>query len=1450
MIPLLLGIDIGSTTAKAVLLRQEDEGAHLLVSSYRRHEARIGEALRSLANDVSGHLDGADVRVLVTGSSGMGVAERTGLPFVQEVHALCSLAVTKFPSSRVLLDVGGEDCKLVFLGSDGRVDARMNNGCAGGTGAFLDQMAALLSVETADFEALAAAGSQVHPIASRCGVFAKTDLQNLLSTGVSKQDAALSVFHALAIQVIAALARGRTVAGPVLMTGGPLTFLPTLRRVILERMRLEPSELILPVRGELACADGAALSSRTLGALIPGTGLAETMGKAGATVSLSTGEAPLFTNATEREDWMTTRFTPVPRVAPAKVEGALFLGIDSGSTTTKLVLVDEAGRMAASHYEMNHGEPLQAVSRGLTALCQAFDDCRLPVVRSAAVTGYGEDLLKTALGLEYGLVETSAHLRAAQALAPAVTFVLDIGGQDMKAIFVRDGQVSRVEVNEACSSGCGSFLQAFAETLNRPMHELAHAACHAVAPRALGSRCTVFMNSMVKQALREGASLEEIAAGLAYSVARNCLQKVLKLSDAALLGDTVVVQGGTFLNPAVQRAFEMLLGRQVICPDAAGLVGAWGAALWARDQAATNGGTERPLDSFAVPKVVSRKDVRCGGCGDRCPVAIVQFESGARHVSGNRCERAFRNGRSRTRGLNHVAAEMDLLLKRSLRPKDGAKGRRVGLPLALGMWENLPFWTSLLTGLGHEVVLSGPTDKDMVQQAIDTFCSDSVCLPARITSAHLVRLGALSVDLIFFPQVVHEATQTGAVASFNCPIVTGYPEVTAGTVPSTRLNGVPVFATPVSFRDIASLRRSSRLALQAAGLDLHGFDAAFDVALKEYDCFKERRRLIGQDAANQARAAGRHLVLLACRPYHIDPHLHHGVPEMLADQGYDVVSCQCLPEPDTLLEEARVLTQWAYPNRVLQAASWVASHDRTMMVQLNSFACGPDAVVADEAAAMLASKGRPYALLRIDESTAPGSIRLRLRTLEMNVQAAARRGGFERRSTPPYREQDRRRTLLTVPLNPLLSRVLGAEFGRLGFQLEVAPETDHRSLELGLKHVNNEICYPAILVIGDVLKALSSGRYPLSETAVLLTQTGGPCRASNYVPLLKKAMISAGFGNVPVVTIGAALNEQPGFRYHSFDLLKNGTQTIVVADALSMMAHSLAPREHVKGQAALEAGRLADEWAVQKHRGFAAALDFVERACREMAAVPVSRASRPRVGIVGEIYVKYSAYANRHLVDWLVDQRVEPVIPPLCNFFTQAPINAMANRRAGIDSRCLVPWLSGFVDAGIEAFLTALNRRLEAFPYPVHFPLPRELAAKASQVLSLIHQCGEGWLLGGEILDMADHGVNKVVCLQPFGCIANQVVARGIESRLRAERPGLDLLFLDLDHNTSEVNLFNRMRLLISPPPAPRALIQPSERKPDTAHSVVARDDSRIVRSDTICDTSLGMRATAETLPT
>ena len=1397
-----LGIDVGSVTAKVVLLRHAGSGPVVEASAYLRHEARVEAALLELLQRAADRQDPACIAI--TGSAGMGLAERVSLPFVQEVRALCALARSRHPEARTLLDIGGEDAKLVFLGEDGLPDARMNSGCAGGTGAFLDQMAALLSIDVGELEQLARQGERVHPVASRCGVFAKTDVQSLLSAGASRPDVALSIFHAMALQVIAALARGRTPAAPVLMTGGPLTFLPTLRGEFGKLLNVGPDALLLPECGALACAEGAALLAPAIGCRLSLTELRSLISSRARPRQLSAGPQRLFADEHALASWTAARFTRVPRVSPREIEGELFLGIDSGSTTTKLALVDAEGRMAADAYEMNQGDPLGACRRGLAALQQQFAGAPSPTVRAAAATGYGEDLVRAAFGIDSGLVETEAHFRAARALAPDVTFVLDIGGQDMKALFVRDGALDRIEVNEACSSGCGTFLQTFAEGLSLTVGELAGAACRARAPRDLGSRCTVFMNSMVKQALREGAGVEDIAAGLSYSVARNCLQKVLKLRDFDQLGATVVVQGGTFLNPSVHRAFELLTGRRVVCPDQAGLAGAWGAALHARDATRPPGAVSRPLSSFLLPEVRSNRTVRCRGCENCCPVTLIDFQSAGRHVAGNRCDRVFHNGNARGNpGVNHLAAELDLLLRRPLSPSGAPHRQRIGIPLALGTYENLPFWTALLVRLGHEVVLSGTTDRGMVEEAASHFCSDSVCLPARIAGAHLMRLHGLGVDRVLFPMVFYEAARPGTGKPFNCPIVTGYPEVVASILPRAVRERMPVGTPPVSFRDSRALRTTARRALAASGIEADGFDEACEGAWDDYQAFLQRRREMGLRAVEASRASGRPLVLLACRPYHLDPYLNHGVPGMLASLGYDVVSSQWLDGSDAN-GDGHILGQWAYPNRILEAAAWTSRQPDVRLVQLNSFGCGPDAIVADEAVALMASRGKAHSLLRIDESSAPGSIRLRLRTLEVGTRAHGGRDSAGRASTPPFLPADRHRTIITAPFAPLLSLALRPEFARLGYAFETSGETDRESLELGLKYVNNEICYPAILTVGDILKALRAHRGPRSEIAVGLTQTGGPCRASNYVPVLKKAMVSAGFGDVPVVGVrigvADALNEQPGFTINRRRLLTLGLQTIAATDAIAMMARSLAVRERTPGESARTAERLVREWSALPDRGFAATIDFVDYACREMSAIPTARDSAPRVGIVGEIYVKHSAFANRHLVDWLVGQGIEPVIPPLSSFFAQEPLNAIVNRAAGLDDRRLVPALARFVDAGLAHFFTNLNRRLERFGYPVHFPVPRELAAKAARVLSLTHQYGEGWVLGGEIVEMAEHGVTKVVCLQPFGCIANQVIARGIEARLRALHPSLELLFVDLDHNTSDANLFNRLELLVAPP--------------------------------------------------
>lgn len=1401
---LALGIDVGSTTVKASLTRIGNDRVKVLSSAYVRHDANLGPALRSIIDEIADAVGDAPLSVILTGSVGMGLAERAGLPFVQEVQAAAAYATYRYPTAQALLDIGGEDSKLVFFETDRRIDARMNGGCAGGTGAFLDQMAAVLSVETGDLDRLAAAGRQVHPIAMRCGVFAKTDVQNLLSTGVPKADVALSVFHAVTNQVISTLTHGRKPTGPVVMTGGPLTFLPALRRVFGEKLGLSPECVISPDEGALAAAEGAALTTTPSAAVFRLSEIVSRLSAATSPSELSAGDPPLFADAQEFKSWSATRFTPVGRVLPAEAGEELFLGIDSGSTTTKLVIIDRTGCIVADHYRMNHGEPIEAVQAGLRQILDAFGPQRQPVIRAAAVTGYGENLIRAGLGINFGVVETEAHLRAARMLASDVSFVLDIGGQDMKALFVRDGQVRRVEVNEACSSGCGSFLQTFAEALSLSMQELSAAACRSRSPRALGSRCTVFMNSMVKQALREGAKLEDIAAGLAYSVARNCLQKVLKLRDYAPLGDRIVAQGGTFLNPAVHRAFELLIGHRIICPDAAGLSGAWGAALWARDNASESKSAPKALESFTDPVTCTKREARCKGCSNGCAVTLLKFEGAGCHVAGNRCERYFHNGRrAERRGINHMAAELSLLLDRPLRPVDSPPRMRIGLPLALNMFENLPFWTTLFVRLGHEVLLSKPTDASMVETAIDTFCSDSVCLPARVSGAHVAQLQAMNPDVVFFPNVFYEEARRGVRRNFNCPIVAGYPEVTAAAMTGNPRYRVPVATPPISFESQAAQKSTVRRALEIAQIDAPNFEQAFDAAWQEYARFKERRLQLGIHAIEQAEREKRKLVVLACRSYHLDAYLNRGVPEMLADLGYDVVSSQCLPQRSDICQ-TQVLPQWSYPNHAIDAAFRAAESKNIEFIQLTSFGCGPDAIVLDEVAALLDSRGKSHMALRVDESTASGSIRLRLRTLDMNVRAAANCTPTARISTPPYLPSDRHRTFITASMDPWLFSVLVPELRRLGYRIELPAKTDRQSLDLGLRYVNNEVCYPAILTIGDILKTLESHRQRQSEVAVLLTQTGGQCRASNYAPLLKKAMVSAGFADVPVVTlrlaVGDPLNEQPGFTYNGLDAVKLGMQTLVVTDTLRMTVNALAPREKNRGQAQHVAENLVREWTAQTRGGFHAALEFVKHACRIMSTVPTTARSIPRVGIVGEIYVKYSGFANHNIIPWLVDQGVEPVVPPILNYFTQGPMNVLAEHDARLDRQVLVPLGAALVDKAVSHFLQAVNRRLEQFPFPVRFPIPREIATKAAQALSLTHQYGEGWGIAGEILEMADQGVRKVVCLQPFGCIANQVVARGIERRLRAIHPDLQLLYLDLDHNVSEANLFNRLRLLIAPP--------------------------------------------------
>ncbi|MBW2650445.1 MAG: 2-hydroxyacyl-CoA dehydratase, partial [Deltaproteobacteria bacterium] len=1437
----LSGIDIGSTTVKVVIC---DNSGKPVFSRYRRHNAVILDTALYMLKEAHDEMGDIQLNLAVTGSAGMGVAESLGIPFVQEVVASAKLIKTCYHDVRTLIEIGGEDSKIVFFDDRFRPDIRMNGSCAGGTGAFIDQMAVLLDVSIADLDQLAKESTSIHPIASRCGVFAKTDIQALLSNKVSREDIAASVFHAVALQVITTLARGSDIKKKVLFAGGPLKFFPQLQKAFIDILGLNIKEdLVIPEHPEFIPAIGAALVNMVNrvnrdSALFNqrAEGVVSVTNKKGAVpiyeitiqkliqliktdkIRVPQGSeinrlSPLFSDPSEFEAWEKRHAQQiVKKIDISKIDGKLcFLGVDSGSTTTKLVLIDSEGRVALTHYASNDGDSIQAVREGLNKFQEEFQKAGITprIVRTAA-TGYGEDLIRAAFDLDDGVVETMAHLRAARYFDKDVSFILDIGGQDMKAIYVNDGAVSDIQVNEACSSGCGSFIETFAHSLGHDVSQFAGLACQKNVPFDLGSRCTVFMNSRVKQALREGATVSDISAGLAYSVIKNSLYKVLKLKDSDTLGEKIVAQGGTFRNPAVLRAFEILLGREVIRPDISELMGAYGAALTARRNYQTDSVEVAQFSGFnSLDQEVgfTTKNLHCKGCENRCSVKSLTFKNGRSYFTGNRCERYFTNGSSsKEHGGNLIAAKFKLLFDRKTEP-DRSPILTFGIPRALNMYENFPFWCAFLVECGFKVVLSDTSSTGLFEKGTGTVMSDNICFPAKLAHGHVVNLIEKGVDRIFYPTVVYENKEhRDTMNSYNCPVVTGYPDVLRSSIDPEGKYGIPMDSPVISFKDISLLKKQLYFFTRQFGISKKLVYQAVDKGIATHREYKNQLKGMAVKIVDNAGAKNRLVVVLAGRPYHVDPLVNHGIPELLAGMGVDVIPEDAVPVTGKCaLKDSNILTQWSYTNRLLAAAKYVADTEYTELVQITSFGCGLDAISADEAREIIKDAGKIYTLIKMDEIANLGAVKIRLRSMleavngdsalfsqrvKEVVPAASKKG-----AVPIYREK----TIIVPWFSPLYSPPMPAVSRTLGHKLEVLPPPDRSSVDTGLKYVNNDMCYPAVIVIGDIIKALQSGKHDPKRTAVMLTQTGGQCRASNYVPLTKKALISAGFTNVPVLSLSMDdTNLQPGFTIDKKGLIKRLGMALIFTDALARMYLATAAREINAGESeAIHKEYLSrmEKWV--EEADFGRLLNLLKEAISEFNMVDVTNEPVPVVGVLGEIFVKYNSFSNNNIVEWLIGQGVEVVVPSLTGFFTQRFINEEFDQKAHLKHSMKDRLLTRAVDKYTRYYLSRVEKVMQNFRY---YRKPHDLkglAKAASNATSLANQAGEGWLLPAEMIAMLEDGTGNIVCLQPFGCLANHITGSGLERRLKTLYPQLNLLSLNMDPGTSEVNILNRLHFMV-----------------------------------------------------
>lgn len=1397
-----VGIDVGSTTVKIAVLSPYQK---LLFGRYVRHMSDIRKATMDLLEEMHSQFQGYRITASISGSGGMGLARFMELPFYQEILAETKAVRTFYPEADAIVELGGEDEKVTYLKNG--VDQRMNGACAGGTGAFIDRMASLLSTDAAGLGKLAERSTQIYPIASRCGVFAKTDIQALLNEGAPKEDIAASVFQSVVNQTISGLTCGRPLRGRIVFLGGPLTFQPVLRERFRQTLGMKEEDMIVPPHGELYVAIGAALTAmhdkpfdldswmdRIRGADFSGLDTVKCL-------------EPLFASEEEYDAFRErhARFH-VDRAPISEASGPCWLGIDAGSTTIKTVLLDKDNRILYEFYSSNRGTPLEGAKAIIADLY-----AQLPKgawICGAGITGYGENLLKEALSADTGEVETMAHYRAARHFCPDVTTVLDIGGQDMKCCRLKNGAVDSIMLNEACSSGCGSFLDTFAQSLGMDIESFAKIALTAKRPVDLGSRCTVFMNSRVREAQKNGVSVADISAGLSYSVIKNALYKVVRLRDVSELGDKVVVQGGTFYNDAVLRALEKLLGRDVIRPNIAGLMGAYGIALITKDRC-----PETHRSTLVTPEALAGITMttgvrRCPGCGNHCLITVTTFSDGRAFVSGNRCEKgaslALTGKAAPPSNLpNMYRWKYDRLFSyRPLSPGKAGRGS-VGIPRVLNMYEDYPFWFTFFTKLGFRVILSSADIREIPVSALETIPSYSECYPVKLVHAHILDLIRRKPDFIWYPCIDHGPDE-GNENSYMCPMVTSYPETIAGNMDALlHRAGIPFLHPflPLHNKDALIPRLTEEL--QKMHIPYGDIMHAAEAAREEMEKYKEDLTAETKRVLREIKERGLTGIVLAGRPYHVDPAANKGIPDLINQLGMAVLSEDGISAMGHL-PNLRVLNQWTWHARLYRAADYVTRHANLELVELNSFGCGLDAVVTDQVQEIMNYRDRLYTSLKIDEGLNLGAVRIRLRSLKAALRERVQK---DRDDVPPLPYSDpvftkkmkEDYTILVPEMSPIHFPLVEAAGRGSGYRMKVLPPVKE-DIDTGLAYVNNDACYPAIITIGSMIRALQSGDCDPDRTAVMISQTGGACRASNYIAFLKRALREAGLDRVPVLSANTeGLSRQPGFRL-SLQLGEKLIMAIVYGDALMQCLYRTRPYEQVPGSA--EA--LCREWqkrcaaALEKAHSYHAFSRNIGRIVSDFDHLPLTDAPRrPRIGIVGEIYVKFSPIASNDLARAIEDNGGETEASGMLDFFLYSLL----------DSRFQRKYLGGSMLRDLKD--TFARRLLEWYRRPYEKALRRSrrfheitpieaLAQRTQHYLSLGHRAGEGWFLTADMIDLLSHGCRGIVCLQPFACLPNHITGEGMAHKLHETYPEAVFLSLDCDASVSQVNQLNRLKLMMN----------------------------------------------------
>ena len=1394
-----LGIDIGSTTVKIAIL---DENDTLVFSDYERHFANIQETLADLLQKAEDQLGELTLCPVITGSGGLTLANHLEVPFVQEVIAVSTSLQKLAPKTDVAIELGGEDAKIIYF-ENGNVEQRMNGICAGGTGSFIDQMASLLQTDAPGLNEYAKHYKALYPIAARCGVFAKTDIQPLINDGATKEDLSASIFQAVVNQTISGLACGKPIRGHVAFLGGPLHFLSELKTAFIRTLKLDDEHIIAPDNSHLFAAIGSALNAKPDVTV----SLIELKERMRTTIKLDfevERMEPLF--ATEDDYQAFHDRQSAYRVKTGELstyKGKCFLGIDAGSTTTKTALVSEDGTLLYSFYSSNNGNPLKTTINSIKEIYSLLpEDAEIAFSCS---TGYGEALIKAALLLDEGEVETVSHYYAAAFFDPEVDCILDIGGQDMKCIKIRNQTVDSVQLNEACSSGCGSFIETFAKSLNYTVQDFAKAALFAKHPIDLGTRCTVFMNSKVKQAQKEGAEVSDISAGLAYSVIKNALYKVIKVSDASELGKHIVVQCGTFYNDAVLRSFEKIANCQAIRPDIAGIMGAFGAALIARERYQKGEKTSMLSIDQINSLQYTTSMANCRGCTNNCRLTINKFSGGRKYISGNRCER----GLGKEKNKDHIPNLFDYKYKRlfSYEPLSADKATRgqVGIPRVLNMFENYPFWYTFFTELKYQVVLSPTSTRKIYELGIESIPSESECYPAKLAHGHVTWLIRNGVKFIFYPCIPYERNEfPDAVNHYNCPIVTSYAENIKNNV--DELNDPSItFRNPFlafTSEDILTNRLVEEFQdIPAAEVKVAAHKAWEELAAVHTDIQKK-----GEETLQYLKETGRRGIVLAGRPYHIDPEIHHGIPDMINSYGIAVFTEDSVAHLGHLERPIRVNDQWMYHSRLYSAANFVKTREDLDLIQLNSFGCGLDAVTTDEVYEILDGSDKIYTCLKIDEVNNLGAARIRIRSLIAAIRA--KQAQNKKRNIKPasiekisFTKQMRKEyTILCPQMSPFHFGILEAAFKASGYNLEVLPNDNKHAVDVGLKYVNNDACYPSLMVVGQIMDALLSGKYDLNKTAVIMSQTGGGCRASNYIAFIRRALKKAGMEQVPVISINlSGLESNPGFKL-TLPLIKRIVYGAVFGDILMKCVYRMRPYELEKGIVNRK-HKIWEQRVIAFVTGSNVSHGTFKKMCREMVhdfdTIPISDEKKPRVGIVGEILVKFLPAANNHLADLLEAEGAEPVVPDLIDFICYC----FYNQNFKVEKLGFKKSKATIANLGLRAIDWLRKTANEALEQSRHFTPAadiRDLAKMAAPIVSAGNQTGEGWFLTGEMMELIHGGVPNIVCIQPFGCLPNHIVGKGVIKEVRREHPEANIVAIDYDPGASEVNQLNRIKLMLS----------------------------------------------------